>query len=102
MMCAVFVLGHWMRWIDAARAADRRCLAQDRFATALELAALGREDEWGTTGEALDAYTQNAPFESGAYPQDWVIGTDGRVAYLNNSYEPDEIIETLESELAGK
>ena len=34
-----------------------------------------------------------------AFPQDWIIGSDGRVAYVNNAYEPDEMIDVIEREL---
>ena len=47
------------------------------------------------------SYMMQAAFDTAAYPQDWVIGTDGRVAYVNNGYEPDEIAAVVEQELAG-
>lgn len=33
------------------------------------------------------------------YPQDWIIGTDGTVKYVNTVYDPDEIMAVLEAEL---
>lgn len=36
-------------------------------------------------------YAMASAFPSAAYPQDWVIGPDGRIAYANNAFEPDEI-----------
>ena len=44
------------------------------------------------------SYMMQAAFDTAAYPQDWVIGTDGRVAYVNNGYEPDEIAAVVEQE----
>ena len=34
------------------------------------------------------------------YPQDWIIGVDGTVVYVSTSYNPDEMTEILEAELA--
>jgi len=34
------------------------------------------------------------------YPQDWIIGVDGTVVYVSTSYNPEEMIEILEAELA--
>ena len=34
------------------------------------------------------------------YPQDWIIGVDGTVAYISTSYNPEEMVEILEAELA--
>lgn len=46
------------------------------------------------------AYSILSAFETAAYPQDWVIGVDGKVAYVNNGYEPDEMIAVIEEQLA--
>lgn len=34
------------------------------------------------------------------YPQDWVVGVDGRVAYVNPGYDPEGLTALLEAELA--
>lgn len=34
------------------------------------------------------------------YPQDWIVGIDGTVVYVNPGYEPDEMVATIEAELA--
>ena len=34
------------------------------------------------------------------YPQDWIIGVDGTVVYVSTSYNPEEMMEILEAELA--
>ena len=50
-------------------------------------------------GSVMEMYSQDA-FEVSPYPQDWVIGVDGRVAYVNTAYEADEIQGIVEEELA--
>ena len=42
-------------------------------------------------GEVHAQWVQDVAFPSAAFPQDWLIGPDGRVAYANNAYEPDEV-----------
>ncbi len=52
-------------------------------------------------GGAVQAlYAQQSAFESTVYPQDWIIGSDGRVAYVNNGYDPEAMIAVIEAELA--
>ena len=50
-------------------------------------------------GQVLYQYEQEWAFWNTIYPQDWVIGVDGKVAYVNSGYEPDEIIVVLDNEL---
>jgi peroxiredoxin len=65
-------------------------------------------DQYGLTfpilldqnGQVNRAYHQDVAFPSAAYPQDWVIGTDGRIAYVNNGFELDAMETVLENELA--
>ena len=52
-------------------------------------------------GSVEETYSQEAAFWSGIYPQDWVIDTEGRVAYANNGYEPEAVIAIIETELYG-
>ena len=33
------------------------------------------------------------------YPQDWIIGSDGRVKYVNTVYDPVELMAILDAEL---
>lgn len=54
-----------------------------------------------TDGSLLRDYSQQQAFWSAAYPQDWVIGADFKVAYVNNGYEPDEMIAVVEEQLAS-
>ena len=64
-------------------------------------------DQYGITfpilldegGVVIDQYSQDL-FEVSPYPQDWVIGVDGKVAYVNTAYEIDEITAVIEAELA--
>ena len=50
-------------------------------------------------GSLGDDYTLGMAFPSAAFPQDWVIGTDGNIVYGNNHFELDEMIAAIESEL---
>lgn len=34
------------------------------------------------------------------YPQDWVVGVDGRVAYAHPGYDPEALAAVIEAELA--
>jgi peroxiredoxin len=34
------------------------------------------------------------------YPQDWIVGVDGRIAYVGTSYEPEEMFAVIDAELA--
>ena len=52
-----------------------------------------------TDGSVNTEYLQVLAFESAAYPQDWVIGTDGVVVYRNNGFELDAMITAIESQL---
>ena len=53
-----------------------------------------------TDGSVHAIYDQEFPFPTGAYPQDWIIGTDGIIVYANNTFEVDEMIAVIEAELA--
>jgi peroxiredoxin len=52
-----------------------------------------------TDGSVNEMYAQYFAFESAAYPQDWVIGTDGVIIYRNNGFELDAMITAIESQL---
>ena len=43
-------------------------------------------------------FTQ-AGFFRHTYPQDWVIGKDGRVIYMNNHFQLDAMVAAIESQL---
>ena len=37
---------------------------------------------------------------SALFPQDWIVDSNGRVAYVNNVYEPDQMQEVIEADIA--
>ncbi len=47
-------------------------------------------------------YRQSPAFPTAAYPQDWIIGADGRVAYVHNGFEPDAMQAVLEAWLEAR
>ena len=51
-------------------------------------------------GSVNHVYALNQAFSSAAYPQDWVIGSDGVIVYSSNSFELDAMVRVLEAELA--
>ncbi len=55
---------------------------------------------WDEGGAVYQDYgvLRDVPFA--IFPQDWIVGSDGRVAYVNNAYEPDEMVHVIERELA--
>ena len=53
-----------------------------------------------SNSEVFEQYRLQSPFPTGAYPHDWVIGTDGTIVYFNNRFEADRMIEAIEAELA--
>jgi len=50
-------------------------------------------------GSVFAQYSMSMGLPTAAYPQDWIVGSDGKVAYINNHYEPAQIISVIESEL---
>ena len=50
-------------------------------------------------GELLVVYDPGKPPTNSAYPQDYIVGVDGTVVYVNTKYEPDEMIDVIEEEL---
>ena len=45
-------------------------------------------------------YTQTSAYSSAAYPQEWLVGTDGNIAYVANALEYDALVAAIEGELA--
>lgn len=76
---------------------DEAPIARD-FAEALGLTFPILMDTGGTVHSE---YSMFSAFSTAAFPQDWVIGTDGRIVYGNNTFEPDEMRAVIERELAG-
>ncbi len=50
-------------------------------------------------GSVHTQYQQELAFPTGAYPQEWIVGTDGRIAYVNNTFEVDAVVEVLDAQL---
>ena len=50
-------------------------------------------------GAVHRTYAMEMAFSSAAYPQDWIVGVDGLIAYANNAFEPDEMRAVLERQL---
>lgn len=51
-------------------------------------------------GEVHRLYEQENPFPPGPFPQQWIVGADGRIAYRHNEFEYDAVVAVLEAELA--
>ena len=51
-------------------------------------------------GAVHRAYAMEMAFSSAAYPQDWIVGVDGTVAYANNAFEPDEMRAVIQRQLS--
>ncbi len=44
-------------------------------------------------------YQGSFAFPTGAFPQEWLIGTDGVIEYYGNEYEYSTLAELIEAEL---
>ena len=51
-------------------------------------------------GSVNGLYHQDVAFPSAAYPQDWVINSDGLIVYVNNGFELDAMVTVLEDDLS--
>ena len=49
-----------------------------------------------TDGSVFNAYAQTTDSQSVLYPQDWIIGPDGHVAWLSSHYLPDELVRVVD------
>ncbi len=54
-----------------------------------------------TTGDVFAAYELAFAFPTGAYPQDFVVGTDGRIVYASNQPDVEAIEDAVVRELAA-
>lgn len=52
------------------------------------------------SGAVLDQYGRLRHGFGTIYPQDYIVGIDGKVAYVNAGYAPDEMVQVIEAELA--
>lgn len=50
--------------------------------------------------EVLNRYGSLPQAFDTIYPQDWIVGIDGRVAYVNPGYDPEAMAAVLDAELA--
>jgi peroxiredoxin len=50
-------------------------------------------------GSVFEQYSMTNGLPTAAYPQDWIVGVDGTIAYINNHYEPAQMISVIDSEL---
>ena len=51
------------------------------------------------TGQVFDQYRLQMAFPTGAYPHDWVVGTDGTFVYYNNRFDAAGMAAAVEAEL---
>ena len=51
-------------------------------------------------GVVHDSYQQALKFNNTIYPQDWIIGVDGTVVYVSNTYDAGAMAAVIEAELA--
>lgn len=49
-------------------------------------------------GNVHNQYGQQTA-QGSIYPQQWLIGADGTVVYVNNTYDPDALVPLIEAEL---
>jgi peroxiredoxin len=52
------------------------------------------------TGSVHAQYDIGSGYTNSVYPQDWIVGVDGTIVYVNNQYQPEEMQAILEQELA--
>lgn len=50
-------------------------------------------------GVVHESYAMQTGFQGTVYPQDWIIGTDGKVAYVNSGYDNEAMAAVIEEEL---
>lgn len=55
-----------------------------------------------TDGSVSALYQGTMAFPTAAYPQQWLIGTDGVIEYYSNEYEHDALTTIIERELAER
>jgi len=51
-------------------------------------------------GLVASQYNPGLPETNTVFPQDWIVGADGTLLYVNTAYEPDEMRAILDEELA--
>ena len=55
---------------------------------------------WDDGAAVKGLYDPGKTPTNSVYPQDWIVGVDGTIAYVGTSYKPEEMYAILEAELA--
>ena len=82
-----------MVWAIASRESEGTVRA---WAEALDLSLPVLLD---SDGSAISQYDMAMAFPTGAYPQEWLIDSSGKIAYLSNRYQVDTLKAAIEDEL---
>ncbi len=69
------------------------------FADALELTMPVLYDEGGVVHQD---YVTQSEVPSAAYPEEWIVGTDGVIVYHAANYDHDAVVDVIERELGGR
>ncbi len=51
-------------------------------------------------GDVIERYGRLRHSFGTVYPQDYIVGNDGTIVYVNPGYEPDEMVSVIEAKLA--
>lgn len=70
-----------------------------RFAEGFELTLPVLYDEGGRVHAD---YVTQSEVPSAAYPEEWIIGTDGVIVYHAANYDHDAVVDVIEAELGGQ
>ena len=54
---------------------------------------------YDSNGQVHAQYNLQSAFPTAAYPQDWIVGVDGTIQYVNNAYDPAAMTAVIEAEL---
>ena len=52
-----------------------------------------------TDDSVHDQYNPGSSVTSSVYPQNWIIGVDGKLAYVSTTYSPNKMATLIEAEL---
>lgn len=55
---------------------------------------------WDAGGLVHSGYPLSEAFPSAAFPQEWLIGKDGRIEYVANEYDYDALTEAIDRAFA--
>ena len=54
---------------------------------------------YDANGKVKANYNPGKTPTNSVYPQDWIVGVDGTIVYVNTEYEPEEMSQIIELEL---